>query len=85
MSIEADVKQQYAKFLTRSDSSVFKLMAEFYLRKAAILKTKDIESDETFKLLLRNVQKRLFIGIGCELLLKSFVTAQAGSETKGGQ
>jgi hypothetical protein len=72
MSIESDVKQQYAKFFTRSDSSVFKLMAEYYLRKAAILKTKDIDSDEIYKLLLRNVQKRLFIGIGCELLLKSF-------------
>jgi len=72
MSVEADIQQQYAKFFTQSDSSVFKSMAEYYLRKAAILKTKDIESDETFKLLLRNVQKRLFIGIGCELLLKSF-------------
>lgn len=72
MSIESDIKQQYAKFFTQSDSSTFKLMAEYYLRKAAFLKTKDIESDQAYKLLLRNVQKRLFIGIGCELLLKSF-------------
>lgn len=72
MSLESDIKSQYAKFFTKSDYPVFKLMAEHYLQKAAILKTKDIDSDETFKLLLRNVQKRLFIGIGCELLLKSF-------------
>ena len=72
MSIESDVKQQYAKFFTKSDYSVFKLIAEYYLRKAAILKTKDIDSAEAFMLFLRNVQKRLFIGIGCELLLKAF-------------
>jgi len=72
MSLESDVKQQYAKFFTGSDSPVFKLIAEYYLRKAAILKTKDIDSDETYKKLLRNVQKRLFIGIGFELLLKAF-------------
>ena len=72
MSIESDIKKQYAKFFTQSDYSVFKSMAEYYLRKAAVLKTRDIERDEAFRLLLRNVQKRLFIGIGCELLLKSF-------------
>jgi hypothetical protein len=72
MSIESDVKQQYAKFFTKSDSSVFKMMAEYYLQKAATLKTKDIEGNKTFKLLFRNIQKRLFIGIGCELLLKAF-------------
>jgi hypothetical protein len=72
MSLEAEIKNQYAKFFTESDSHVFKLMAEYYLQKAATLKTKDIEGNKTFKLLFRNVQKRLFIGIGCELLLKAF-------------
>ena len=72
MSLESDIKSQYAKFFTESDSHVFKLTAEFYFQKAATLKKRDIDSDKAFKLLLRNVQKRLFIGIGCELLLKAF-------------
>ncbi len=72
MSLEAEIKSQYEKFFSKNDSGVFKLMAEYYLRKAVTLKTKDIEADETLKLLLRNIQKRLFIGIGSELLLKAF-------------
>lgn len=72
MSLESDIKSQYSKFFTEDDHHVFKLMAEYYLQKAATLKTKDIDGNERFKLLLRNVQIRLFIGIGCELLLKSF-------------
>lgn len=72
MSLESDIKSQYAKFFTDSDYHVFKLMAEYYLQKATTLKTKEIDSNEAFRLLLRNVQKRLFIGVGCELLLKSF-------------
>jgi hypothetical protein len=71
MSLESDVKSQYAKFFMESDSFAFRLMAEFYLQKAATLKKRDIDTNEAFKLLLRNVQKRLFIGIGCELLLKA--------------
>jgi hypothetical protein len=76
MPIESDIKQQYAKFFTKTDSRVFKWMAEYYFRKAATLLIKDIDSGETDRLLLRNVQKRLFIGIGCELLLKSFFLLQ---------
>jgi hypothetical protein len=72
MPVESDIKQQYAKFFTEADWQVFKLMSDFYLRRAAVLKTKDIDCDEVYRLLLRNVQKRLFIGIGCELLLKAF-------------
>jgi|GEM_PF-885746 len=72
MSLESDIKSQYAKFFTEGDYHVFVLMAEYYLQKAATLKTKDIDDSKAFKLLLRNVQKRLFIGVGCELLLKSF-------------
>lgn len=72
MSLESDIKSQYAKFFNVGDYHVFKLTGEHYLQKAATLKIKDINSNKKFKLLLRNVQKRLFIGVGCELLLKSF-------------
>lgn len=72
MSLESEIKEQYAKFFTKDDYHVFKLISEYYLQKAVTLKTKDINSVKTFRLLLRNVQKRLFIGVGCELLLKSF-------------
>lgn len=72
MSIESNLKKQYAKLFTKGDVRTFKLMAEYYLQKAAVLKTTDIAVEATYKLLVRNVQKRLFIGIGSELLLKSF-------------
>ena len=46
-------------------------MAEFYLRQAAFLRKKDLDGPSDLKLLARNSQKRLFIGIGIELLLKA--------------
>ncbi|HVU93730.1 MAG TPA: hypothetical protein VHE34_00840 [Puia sp.] len=70
-SIESTIKQQYAKVFKKQDWESFKLIADFYFRKAATLKRKDIDIDETFKLLTRNIQKRLYLGIGCELLVKS--------------
>jgi hypothetical protein len=70
--VEQEVKAQYAKFFESKDWPAFKKVAEYYLQTAASLKKRDIVFDQPFKLLLRNVQKRLFIGIACELLLKSF-------------
>jgi hypothetical protein len=70
-SIEQKIKNQYAKVFKSNDWEGFKIVADFYLKKAAILKKSDIDIDETFKLLMRNVQKRLFLGIACELLIKS--------------
>lgn len=72
MSIESEVKKQYSKFFDKTDSSVFKLMAEYYLRKATELKKADININPSIDLLIRNTQKRLFIGIGCELLIKAY-------------
>lgn len=71
LSIEKSIKRQYAKVFKKTDWKSFKIIAEYYLSKAAILKRKDIDTDDTFKLLIRNIQKRLFLGIGCELLVKS--------------
>ena len=66
-----EIKSQYARILKKSDWVNFKEMAEYYLKTAARLKKKDVISKKN-KLLFRNSQKRLFIGVGCELLLKSF-------------
>lgn len=71
LSIEQKIKNQYAKVFKSNDWNGFKLVADFYLKRAAILKKSDVDIDETFQLLMRNVQKRLFLGIACELLLKS--------------
>src|SRR5215213_9629792 len=70
-SLEVTIKSQYAKVFINQDYAVFLKTAEYYLRRAAIIKTSDIDVEESLRLWLRNVQKRLFIGIGVELLLKS--------------
>lgn len=46
-------------------------MADHYFSVAALLRKSDIRGAGSKKLLLRNIQKRLFIGVGAELLLKS--------------
>jgi len=72
-SIETEIKKQYAKLFANSDWPLFKSTAEYYLETAAKVLKKDIKySIEQRKLLHRNIQKRLYIGIACELLLKAF-------------
>jgi len=71
MSIEAEIKNQYSKIFKNLDWVTFKLMADFYFENSAKILKKDISIDEPYKLMGRNIQKRLFIGIGTELLLKS--------------
>jgi len=68
--LEDEINKQYGKFFTEKDGEIFKIVAEYYLKKAATLKKADV-NNKKHALLLRNIQKRLFIGIGCELLLKS--------------
>lgn len=71
-SIERSVKDQYAKFFEIPDWNIFKKSADYYFETAArILKKNILYGDDYLKLLRRNVIKRLFIGIGCELLLKA--------------
>ncbi len=72
MSLESDIKNQYEQFNNQNDWSTFKYAADYYLDNAAILLKEDIRhKDKNFKLLFRNIQKRLYIGIACELLLKA--------------
>ncbi len=71
-SIEREIKDQYAKFFRTEDWLIFKKTAEYYLENASKILRDDIQfSIEPLKLLRRNVQKRLYIGIACELLLKA--------------
>lgn len=71
MDIEPQIKTQYAKFFTQNDWSVFRSIADYYFTTAAILKKDDIDAPDGYQLLIRNIQKRLFLGIGCELLTKA--------------
>ena len=71
MEIEHIIKSQYSKIFTNEDWQTFKRMADFYFETAAKILKKDIKIDEKFKLMGRNIQKRLFIGIGTELLIKA--------------
>lgn len=70
-STENEIKEQYTKIFIKRDFTSFKLVAEYYFKKSANLKKSDINSSDTYKLLLRNIEKRLFIGIATELLLKA--------------
>ncbi|MCD9185123.1 MAG: hypothetical protein LUM44_01720 [Pyrinomonadaceae bacterium] len=69
--IEQIIKKQFCKIFKQNDWYSFKLMADYYFKAAAEILKKDVEIDESYKLMARNIQKRLFIGIGGELLLKS--------------
>jgi hypothetical protein len=71
VSIEKSIKQQFARVFQRSDWRRFKRVADVYLRQAAFLRKRDIKAPPNLKLLLRNSQKRLLIGVGVELLLKA--------------
>ncbi len=70
-TVEQEVKQQFARLFVGEDAVLFKRMADYYLKRAALLRTGDIDIAQDLKLLARNCQKRFFIGIGTELLLKA--------------
>jgi hypothetical protein len=63
-SIEQDIKGQFAKYFETNDWRTFKKAGEYYLENAARIVTNDIRYEvKPFKLLRRNTQKRLYIGI----------------------
>lgn len=72
MSIERDTRQQFAIIFTQAEWKQFKVVAESYLRQAACLRKKHLRGVPTgFRLLARNSQKRLLIGVAIEQLLKA--------------
>ena len=70
-SVEATVKAQFEKVFKSSDWKLFKLVAESNLAEAAFAKSRHMRIEEPLQLLARNSRKRLLIGVGVELLLKS--------------
>lgn len=71
-SIESEINEQYEDFFKSDDWSTFKYAADYYLNNAAMILKKDIDyCDDRLKLMFRNIQKRLYIGIACEFLLKA--------------
>lgn len=71
-SIEQSVKEQFAKFFEQYDWRMFKETADYYFEFACHLLKKDIPyGEERYRLWRRNTTKRLYIGIGTELLLKA--------------
>jgi hypothetical protein len=72
VSTEQRVKNNFSKVYAGKEWRLFKKVAEYYFRKAAFLKKSEILVSAEYQLLLRNSQKRLFIGVGTELLLKAY-------------
>lgn len=66
---ESLVKRQYVKIARKKDWKLYKEAADYYLKTASYVMEKNILADK--KLLFRNITKRLYLGIGSELLLKS--------------
>ena len=78
--IEPAIKAQYSIFFLPDDWVDFKQMAEYYLDVAVHLRISNVasrfrkrkfEKSRSDMLRIRNIQKRLFIGLACELLLKA--------------
>lgn len=71
-TIEQSIKEQFSKIFTSKDWQLFKEIAEINLKEAVFLKKSDFKLvAEPKRLLIRNIRKRLLIGIGVELLLKA--------------
>ncbi len=70
-SLEQAVKEQFAKIFPQDDWKLFKEIAEINFTEAAFLKKASLKVPANRKLLVRNIRKRLLIGIGVELLLKA--------------
>jgi hypothetical protein len=72
MSLEREVKQQFARVFEVSDWTLFKGVGESYLRQATRLRRKHLRGvPDGLRLLARNCQKRLLIGVAVELLVKA--------------
>jgi len=71
-TVEQEIKAQFSKVFVKSDWSLFKRIAESHLERAVFVRKADMDRIEPeLRLLARNIEKRLLIGIGTELLLKS--------------
>jgi hypothetical protein len=88
-SVEQLAKANFARVFVHKDWRLFKTIAEFHLENAARLRKSDMKHVPIrHRLLARNSQKRLSIGVGTELLLKALYLKHGfvinKPETKGG-
>ena len=72
VSIEPSIKSTFTKLFVQNDWKLFKTTADYYFKRSAHLVRSDIGLTGNSSLLFRNIQKRLFLGIGGELLLKAY-------------
>lgn len=81
MSLEQKLKSDFKSVFSLKDWKLFKICADRYFATAATIKKRDINRNEIIfsnkgkkdaRLLFRNKRKRLFIGLGCELLIKAY-------------
>jgi hypothetical protein len=71
-SIDQTAKAQFAKVFTNADWPVFKSVADTYFERSARLRKSNMTAfPPNLRLLARNIEKRLLLGIGTELLLKA--------------
>lgn len=71
-SLEASVKDQFAKVFAVRDWRLFKDVADINFNEAAKLKKSSFSLvPQEKQLLIRNIRKRLLIGIGSELIVKA--------------
>lgn len=75
-TIEKSVKAQFSKIFGMNNWVIFKKLAESNLEDATKVKGKDLPIERQFRLLARNSRKRLLLGVGVELLLKSIYLKQ---------
>jgi hypothetical protein len=75
-TIEKSVKAQFSKIFGMNNWVIFKRLAESNLEDATKVKGKDLPIERQFRLLARNSRKRLLLGVGVELLLKSIYLKQ---------
>lgn len=78
-SVEKEIKSEFEKIFRERDWTLFKTGADYYLNSAAFLKKDDIKllpnqtnNKKDIRLLFRNIQKRLWIGVACEFLIKAY-------------
>jgi hypothetical protein len=71
-SVEQTVKAYFAREFVKSDWRFFKTVADRYFERSARLRKSDLHAFPVeWRLLARNIEKRLYIGMGTELLLKA--------------
>lgn len=81
-TVEQTTRKQFERIFDVDDWLLFKVMAELNLEQAVKLRKRDMAIAKKYRLVARNSRKRLLIGVGVELLLKSIYLKQGYSINK---